>query len=109
MEQSKFKHNPERHTISINTPRVEYSDFESLPWVMDLPPWKMQGNCNDADVNIFFPESHSSENTAKARAICEECIVSQECLNHAINNLEKHGIWAGTTPTQRRRVRAKDN
>ncbi len=38
---------------------------------------------------------------ARAVAICNTCPVKTECLQHAIDNDERWGVWGGTTPRER--------
>jgi WhiB family redox-sensing transcriptional regulator len=52
---------------------------------------------------LFFPERGAS--TRKAKAICNACEVKAECLDYAIVNGEKFGIWGGMSERERRRVR----
>ncbi|TMK81786.1 MAG: WhiB family transcriptional regulator, partial [Actinobacteria bacterium] len=42
---------------------------------------------------------------AEALSICATCPVRAQCLDYAIRNRETYGIWGGTTPDQRRRIR----
>lgn len=65
--------------------------------------WQDYANCRGADADLFFPERGAS--TRKAKAICTACEVKDECLNFAIQNGEKFGIWGGMSERERRRVR----
>lgn len=65
--------------------------------------WQDYANCRGADADLFFPERGAS--TRKAKAICAECEVRQECLDYAIEIGEKFGIWGGMSERERRRVR----
>ena len=65
--------------------------------------WQDYANCRGADADLFFPERGAS--TRKAKAICNECEVRGECLDFAIVNGEKFGIWGGMSERERRRVR----
>lgn len=31
----------------------------------------------------------------KGKDVCKRCLVRQECLTHAIESVERYGIWAG--------------
>ena len=42
---------------------------------------------------MFFPERGGS--TVKAKAICKECKVREECLEFAVERKERFGIWGG--------------
>lgn len=65
--------------------------------------WQNYANCLGADTDLFFPERGSS--TRKAKAICGECQVKLECLDFALDNGERFGIWGGLSERERRRVR----
>lgn len=65
--------------------------------------WQDYANCRGADADLFFPERGAS--TRKAKSICAECEVKQQCLDYAIEMGEKFGIWGGLSERERRRVR----
>ena len=65
--------------------------------------WQDYANCRGADADLFFPERGAS--TRKAKAICNACDVKHECLDFAISQGEKFGIWGGMSERERRRVR----
>jgi len=62
--------------------------------------WMAAANCSTVDPEIFFNDSNSP-NYHNAIAVCHECPVSTECLNYAIDNNIRHGVWGGLTPNQR--------
>lgn len=70
---------------------------------MDELSWQDYANCRGADADLFFPERGAS--TRKAKAICKACEVKGECLDYALDNGEKFGIWGGMSERERRRVR----
>ncbi len=55
------------------------------------------------DPDLFFPERGAS--TREAKEVCRGCVVREECLDYAITNGEKFGIWGGMSERERRRVR----
>ena len=65
--------------------------------------WQDYANCRGADADLFFPERGAS--TRKAKAICNACQVKAECLEFAIQQSEKFGIWGGLSERERRRIR----
>jgi len=67
--------------------------------------WLEHAACRGADTNLFFPSSGDS--SVNAKAVCHTCPVQPECLQYAIDNTIKHGIWGGLTERQRRRIRPK--
>ena len=68
-----------------------------------MPSWTEEANCKGADADLFFPERGAS--TRKAKAICRACTVQDECLEYAVQNSEKFGIWGGLSERERRRVK----
>lgn len=57
---------------------------------------------------FFIDEDERGANHIKlaaARTICFGCKVRKECLDFAIENNIGSGIWAGTTPLQRKALR----
>jgi WhiB family redox-sensing transcriptional regulator len=37
--------------------------------------------------------------------VCRGCVVREECLEYALSNGEKFGIWGGMSERERRRLR----
>ncbi len=70
---------------------------------VDELSWQDYANCRGADADLFFPERGAS--TRRAKAICRACDVRVECLEFAIANGEKFGIWGGLSERERRRIR----
>jgi WhiB family redox-sensing transcriptional regulator len=65
--------------------------------------WQSKANCMGVDPDLFFPERGAS--TKEAKEVCKGCVVQQECLEFALSNSEKFGIWGGMSERERRRVR----
>lgn len=65
--------------------------------------WQGRANCMGVDPELFFPERGSS--TREAKEVCRGCVVREDCLEFAITNGEKFGIWGGMSERERRRVR----
>lgn len=70
---------------------------------IDQLSWQDYANCRGADADLFFPERGAS--TRKAKAICNACDVQGECLDFALRESEKFGIWGGLSERERRRIR----
>ncbi len=70
---------------------------------IDRLSWQDYANCRGADADLFFPERGAS--TRKAKAICAACQVQAECLEFAITESEKFGIWGGLSERERRKIR----
>lgn len=53
-----------------------------------------QAACAGADPDLFFPER--GESLREAREVCRSCPVREDCLDYAIDHVEKSGVcWAG--------------
>ena len=65
--------------------------------------WRDLGRCKGADSEVFYPEDDEDEGLP-AKAICDKCPVREVCLEHAIANREKIGVWGGYTARERRRL-----
>lgn len=75
-----------------------------LPLVGDRQ-WQDQANCLGVDPDLFFPERGAS--TREAKEVCRGCVVKQDCLEFALANGEKFGIWGGLSERERRKLRRK--
>jgi len=69
----------------------------------DANDWMLQARCLDADPEAFFPEKGGS--TREAKRICAACPVREECLEYALENDERFGIWGGLSERERRRAK----
>jgi WhiB family redox-sensing transcriptional regulator len=70
--------------------------------------WRADSACRTADPDLFFPVAGgtaASKQIAKAQRICAGCPVKEQCLDYAMSTHEPAGIWGGTTPDERVRVR----
>ena len=65
--------------------------------------WRMDALCAETDPEAFFPEKGGS--TRDAKRVCGGCPVRAECLEFALANDERFGIWGGLSERERRRVR----
>ena len=59
--------------------------------------------CAQSDPDTWFPEVGGSNRYAIK--VCRRCPVQAACLTWALDTGQEHGIWAGTTPRQRRNIR----
>jgi WhiB family redox-sensing transcriptional regulator len=65
--------------------------------------WQDEANCLGVDPDLFFPERGAS--TREAKEVCRGCVVRLDCLEYALVNGEKFGIWGGLSERERRRLR----
>jgi WhiB family transcriptional regulator, redox-sensing transcriptional regulator len=69
--------------------------------------WAGDAACREPriDPDLFFPLGDLDAEVASAKAICERCPVTSECLGWALRTGEPDGVWGGTTPVERRQLR----
>jgi WhiB family redox-sensing transcriptional regulator len=66
--------------------------------------WRSIGLCKGSDTLTFYPPSEDDSLAEEAKTICSMCAVRKPCLEFALTNREKHGVWGGLTERERRRV-----
>lgn len=69
----------------------------------DEENWRDQALCSQTDPEAFFPEKGGS--TREAKKVCLGCPVRSECLEYALSNDERFGIWGGLSERERRRLK----
>ncbi|MGF1646620.1 MAG: WhiB family transcriptional regulator [Kineosporiaceae bacterium] len=69
------------------------------------PLWKDRALCAETDPEAFFPEKGGS--TREAKRVCSVCEVRAECLEFALANDERFGIWGGLSERERRRLKKR--
>jgi WhiB family redox-sensing transcriptional regulator len=76
---------------------------------METPEWIAEGVCTSKPwlTYLFFSDQPGEQ--AEAKAMCHRCPVAAHCLVDAIRNNEKFGIFGGTSPADRRRLKASIN
>lgn len=78
--------------------RVDEDDDNPLAWQTDAL-------CAQTDPEAFFPEKGGS--TRDAKRICGTCEVRGECLEYALQNDERFGIWGGLSERERRKLKRR--
>lgn len=66
--------------------------------------WKKDALCRNMPPNFFYPvgQSRAAEaQTEQAQRVCHECPVKDECLEYAVTNNERHGVWGGESEKSR--------
>jgi len=65
--------------------------------------WMDEALCRGrSDVN-FFPDETYNAMAVRAVAICKVCPVREDCLEFAVENGIRYGIWGGLNYPQRKR------
>lgn len=72
----------------------------------DAAEWRVDAACRNHPTDLFFPPHGVSHQQFDAvRTICQQCPVIEDCLQYALENNERHGIWGGLSERQRRQLR----
>lgn len=64
--------------------------------------WQDQALCSQTDPEAFFVEKGGS--TRPAKSVCRNCTVRAECLEYALDNDERFGVFGGMSERERRRL-----
>ena len=67
--------------------------------------WQERALCAQTDPEAFFPEKGGS--TREAKKVCLSCEVRAECLEYALANDERFGIWGGLSERERRKLKKR--
>lgn len=65
--------------------------------------WMDNASCRGRNDIDFFPEEAFNTEAPKAVAVCQTCPVKEDCLEFAVENDVKYGIWGGMSYPQRKR------
>lgn len=66
----------------------------------DGPRWWERAACRGTDPEMFFPPPCAAPPRV-AKRICAGCPVRAKCLEYALANGERHGIWGGLSANER--------
>jgi len=73
----------------------------------DHRAWQHDALCRDHPDADWFAVSH--QNLALVRSICARCRCRLDCFVFAVDHPDVPGVWAGLTPTERRRLAVLSN
>lgn len=78
---------------------------EGAALAQDSQAWRERMECLELGPDVFYPDDpEDPKQSAAAKAICEQCVVVEECLNYALLTREKFGIVGGLTPKERAKI-----
>jgi WhiB family transcriptional regulator, redox-sensing transcriptional regulator len=64
--------------------------------------------CKSVDPDLFFPEDYTDRVLVlEAKAVCQGCPLTVDCLQYAMSDSSLDGIWGGTTPQDRKNLRRR--
>jgi WhiB family redox-sensing transcriptional regulator len=95
---------PVRQTGPKNQFVYAEESAQPVPRVVENDPLSWQANalCAQTDPEAFFPENDHS--TRDAKRVCASCDVQSDCLDYALRNDERFGVWGGLTERERRKL-----
>ncbi len=70
--------------------------------------WRYKAACSSSDPELFFPIGSSATAVAqaeRAKHVCNNCSVAQNCLSWAVKTNQEAGIWGGLSEDERRGIR----
>lgn len=67
------------------------------------PDWQERALCAQTDPEAYFPDKGG--NGQDAKKTCQRCEVRVECLEYALDNGERFGIWGGLSERERRKLK----
>lgn len=93
---------PTMRGLTHNSRLANASTLELFDFGFKRPEWMDGAACPGSGLN-FFPQR--GESTREQKAVCRGCVARPECLEFAMVNVIKHGIWGGTSERERRILR----
>jgi WhiB family redox-sensing transcriptional regulator len=88
--------------IALKGSQLPDVDGDEIPGELE---WQERALCAQTDPEAFFPEKGGS--TREAKRVCMSCEVRVQCLDYALENDERFGIWGGLSERERRRVKKR--
>lgn len=82
--------------IQLHNANLVDSGFQLEP----PPNWTHGALCAQVDMDVFYPEK--GESTKSAKQICAGCDVREQCLEYALEHIERFGVWGGLSERERR-------
>lgn len=89
---------------------IPWDDPGQVDLRLEVPTWTRDALCAEIGVDVFFGEGGGDNATRLAKQACAGCPVQAECLEWALGFDEwedRYGIFGGTGPIERRKIRAE--
>lgn len=83
------------------------ADVRRLPGpIADVWDWQLSSLCRGVDSAVFFhPDGERGlarvKRETRAKALCAQCPVLEQCRAHALAVNEPYGIWGGMSEAER--------
>ncbi|KAB1647569.1 MULTISPECIES: WhiB family transcriptional regulator [unclassified Pseudoclavibacter] len=72
--------------------------------------WRDHAACLAADPELFFPVGNTGpavDQIEKAKVVCSDCEVTDECLHYAMETGQDAGVWGGLSEDERRALKRR--
>lgn len=74
--------------------------------------WQLRARCRGMPAEVLFTAEQDKgrrrlDHEERAKRICRDCPVLNQCRQYAIDTAEPYGIWGATTPQERRNLRRR--
>lgn len=77
---------------------------------IDEEHWRFRAACQGERGVLFYPPLRPEKKAVRtareqrAKQVCAGCDVRAECLEQAVRNGERYGVWGGLTDVERRKL-----
>jgi len=90
--------------MSRHWPRIR-----AVPQVFEPPAWAQRAACHGSSLDFYVDASKVRNRPAveEAKEVCRGCAVREDCLQYALRNGEKFGIWGGLSERERSTLRRR--
>jgi WhiB family redox-sensing transcriptional regulator len=72
--------------------------------------WRDKSACLTVDPELFFPVGNTGpalDQIEKAKQICAQCPVIENCLQYAMDSNQDSGVWGGLSEDERRALKRR--
>jgi len=72
--------------------------------------WRDKSACLTVDPELFFPVGNTGpalDQIDKAKQVCAQCPVVENCLQYAIESNQDSGVWGGLSEDERRALKRR--
>jgi WhiB family redox-sensing transcriptional regulator len=87
------------HNDRVHYTITEWDSYSGFR--VERPSWQRFRACADEPTTTFYPAPGDTELLRRAKGICKDCSVRKQCLEYALDNAERFGIWGGKSARER--------
>jgi WhiB family redox-sensing transcriptional regulator len=103
-----FQHfRPNHDTALFGVRRSNYVPIPTKEITMD---WRDKSACLTVDPELFFPVGNTGpalDQIEKAKQVCAQCPVIENCLQYAMETNQDSGVWGGLSEDERRALKRR--